>query len=102
MKAPDSILNRIEFVLVAPKFGGNIGSTARAMKNMGFGQLSLVSPVQGWLKDAKIMAPGAEDILEKARVVDNIHSAIEKATYVVGTTRRGGEGRHVATEPTSN
>ena len=32
------------FVLVRPKSAGNIGSAARAMKNMGFGDLRLVAP----------------------------------------------------------
>jgi tRNA/rRNA methyltransferase len=32
------------FVLVRPKSAGNIGSAARALKNMGFDDLRLVAP----------------------------------------------------------
>ena len=34
----------ITFILVRPKYAGNIGAAARAIKNMGFGKLVLVAP----------------------------------------------------------
>jgi tRNA/rRNA methyltransferase len=39
------LLENVHIVLVEPKTPGNIGSTVRAMKNMGLGRLRLVNPV---------------------------------------------------------
>ena len=39
-----SLKNKFEFILVEPSHPGNIGATARAIKNMGFQNLSLVNP----------------------------------------------------------
>lgn len=88
-----NVLNHIEIVLVSPQHGGNIGSAARAMKNMGLSRLVLVSPKKKWRSEAKKMAMHAEDIIRCARVVRTITSAIKDSTYIVGTTRRGGEAR---------
>ncbi|HFD13032.1 MAG TPA: hypothetical protein ENJ32_11285 [Crenotrichaceae bacterium] len=38
------MLSRVIIVLVEPTHPGNIGATARAMKNMGLKRLHLVSP----------------------------------------------------------
>ena len=41
-----NFLNHLYIVLVEPKNPGNIGSTARAMKNMGIPNLRLINPVE--------------------------------------------------------
>ena len=62
-------------VLVEPQLGENIGAAARAMANFGLSRLRLVKPVQGWPNErAKVMAAGADRILESARAVQ-IHVA---------------------------
>ncbi len=82
----------IFFILVEPKESGNIGSSARAMKNMGFTNLILIKPPQ--LKDeAKWMAWRSEDILEKAEIYQSLDNAINDKALVVGTTRRRGSKR---------
>ena len=62
MTAPAVILTR-------PQMGENIGAAARAMKNFGLSDLRLIAPQCGWPNDrAMILASGAGDILERARV----------------------------------
>lgn len=56
----------ISVVLVGPKYQGNIGAVARAMKNFGFGGLVLVGDVEVG-RDAKIMAVHAKDVLLNAK-----------------------------------
>lgn len=75
-----------------PKESGNIGSSARAMKNMGFTNLVLINPPH-LREEAKWMAWRSEDILEKAEIYQNLDSAIEDKALVVGTTRRRGSKR---------
>lgn len=88
MKWEDNVF----FILVEPKESGNIGSSARAMKNMGFTNLVLINPPH--LSDeAKWMAWRSEDILEKAEIHQSLDRAIEDKALVVGTTRRRGSKR---------
>ncbi len=90
MKAlPDNI----HFILVEPTEPGNIGASARAIKNMGFRRLELVNPVLYLTDEAKSMACGAKDILEKAMVHSSLSEAIAGKALIVGTTRRLGSRR---------
>jgi TrmH family RNA methyltransferase len=90
MKAlPDNI----HFILVEPTEPGNIGAAARAIKNMGFHRLGLVNPVPYLTEEAKSMACGAKDILEKAAVHSTLSEAIAGKALIVGTTRRLGSRR---------
>ncbi|MBU6455293.1 MAG: hypothetical protein KGS72_26215 [Cyanobacteria bacterium REEB67] len=75
------------FVLVRPNFLGNIGSTARVMKNFGFTQLRMVSPPKNYLdSEARRMAVDAFDILKKARVFDSVSAALEDINIAVGSS----------------
>lgn len=69
-------LARIRFVLVRTSHPGNIGSAARAMKNMGLASLVLVAPRRFPDPEAHALASGADDLLENARVVGTIAEAI--------------------------
>lgn len=69
-------LARIRFVLVRTSHPGNIGSAARAMKNMGLASLVLVAPKRFPDPEAHALASGADDLLENARVVGTIAEAI--------------------------
>jgi len=76
-------------VLVEPQLGENIGSVARAMANFGLSQLRLVKPVQGWPNErAKVMAAGADRVLDAAVLYDSLADAIGDCTFVVATTAR--------------
>ena len=65
-------LSRVRVVLVNTSHPGNIGAVARAMKNMGLQQLSLVQPAEFPSAEATARASGADDILAKAQVVDTL------------------------------
>jgi tRNA/rRNA methyltransferase len=76
-------------VLVEPQLGENIGAAARAMGNFGLQRLRLVKPRQGWPNaKAKVMAAGADAILERAQVFDTLEEAIADCTMVLAATAR--------------
>jgi tRNA/rRNA methyltransferase len=76
-------------VLVEPQLGENIGAAARAMANFGLAELRLVKPQQRWPNPkAKMMASGADRILDRAQVHDTLRSAIADCTLVFATTAR--------------
>jgi len=90
---------RIRIVLVRPLKAGNVGMTARAMKNMGLGRLVLVDPREDAPAHAAMMAPGAGDVLAAASRVGTVEEALAGATLVVGTTVRGRRYRWPVLEP---
>jgi TrmH family RNA methyltransferase len=79
----------IRIVLVGTSHPGNIGSAARAMKTMGLERLYLVAPERFPAPEATMMAAGADDVLQNARVVPDLRAAIADCGLVVGTTARG-------------
>jgi TrmH family RNA methyltransferase len=83
------------FVLVEPWEAGNIGASARAMKNMGFHELRLVRPRGALNDEARWFARGALDVLEGAKTYASLGDALRDAALVVGTTRRKGRRRGV-------
>ncbi|MCJ7783358.1 MAG: RNA methyltransferase [Desulfobacterales bacterium] len=86
-------LDSVCIVLVRPKFPENIGSAARAMKNMGLSRLVVVNGCSPLLANAYKLASGAEDILERAEEFPTFREAISEMGCVVGTTSRGGKER---------
>ncbi len=78
----------MKIVLVETTHPGNIGATARAMKNMGLNQLVLVKPKHYPSTEATSRSSGAWDILEAALVVDTLEEAIFDCNLVVGTSAR--------------
>jgi TrmH family RNA methyltransferase len=78
----------VRIILVGTTHPGNIGAVARAMKNMGLSDLVLVSPRSFPHEDATARASGSEDILEAARVVDNLKDALKDCIYVAGASAR--------------
>ena len=78
----------IRIVLVGTQHPGNIGSAARAMKTMGLEDLWLVAPERFPAPEATMLAAGAADVLERARVVPDLRTAVADCGLVVGTTAR--------------
>lgn len=78
----------IRIILVRPQHPGNIGATARAMKNMGLSQLTLVAPRTFPAEEAIARAAGADDILASARVVASVREAVAECPLVVATSAR--------------
>ena len=85
---PMSSLDHISILLVETQSAGNIGSVARAMKNMGLSRLILVNPQTALTDEARHLACGADDILENARRVETLREALDSFHLSVGTSSR--------------
>jgi TrmH family RNA methyltransferase len=78
----------VRIVLIDPSHPGNIGSVARAMKNMALEDLVLVRPRAFPHAESTALAAGADDILSAARVVSSVADAIADCGFIAGTTSR--------------
>lgn len=87
--------DNIHFILVEPKEPGNIGASARAIKNMGFRNLCLVNPLAVITDEARWLACNALDVLESAKTYHSLNDAIKGKSIITGTTRRKGKRRGV-------
>lgn len=84
----------IRIVLVDTSHPGNIGASARAMKNMGLSSLVLVRPQSHPDPEAVARASGAADLLARARIEATTDAAISDCGLVLGTSARGRSARH--------
>jgi tRNA/rRNA methyltransferase len=79
---------RTRFILIDTSHAGNVGGAARALKVMGFDDLVLVNP--RWpnvlRKEETIQrASGANDVLDRARVVDTLDEALDGVSHLCAT-----------------
>ena len=90
-------MERCRVVLVRPEIAGNIGSTARAMRNFGLRDLVLVAPVADpHSEEARRLSTHGEPVLESVRVVATLNEAIGDCSFVAGTSSRiGGLYRNI-------
>lgn len=91
---PPAACRNISVVLVEPQSPGNVGSTARAMRNTGFADLVLINPCDYKNNESYSMACKADGVLETARVFPDLESFIPEPRVLVGTTRRIGRHRY--------
>lgn len=82
------MLDAVRIVLVGTTHPGNIGATARAMKNMGLSDLALVGTSVFPSAEAVARASGATDILDAAAVHDTLAAAVADCRWVIGTSAR--------------
>ena len=82
------MLSHIKIVLVETTHPGNIGAVARAMKNMAMTNLCLVSPKFFPSAEATSRASGADDVLARAMVCQNLQEAIADCQLVIGASAR--------------
>jgi len=78
----------ISVVLVNTSHPGNIGASARAMKNMGLSKLALVGPKEFPSGVAIGRAASAVEILDRASVVDSLAEAVADCGLVIGASAR--------------
>ena len=78
----------VRIVLVETSHPGNIGASARAMKNMAITNLVLVSPQRFPDEQASFRAVSALDVVHEAKVVDSVEEAIVDCQLVIGTSAR--------------
>jgi tRNA/rRNA methyltransferase len=92
--------NHVTVVLHKPLYPENIGAAARAMCNMGFHQLAVVSPRDCDLsRVVKMATRAALDVVEQMTVFDSLSEALAPFQFVVGTTARLGRQRQVIDSP---
>ena len=84
--------DNVYFILVEPSEPGNIGASARAMKNMDFKNLCLVNPPP-ITDEADSFAHNAMDILHASQEFSSLKDALSNMNFVVGTSRRRGRKR---------
>ncbi len=84
----------VRIVLVDTRHPGNIGASARAMRNMGLSSLVLVRPQRHPDPEAIARASGAADLLAAARVESTIDAAIAGCGLVIGASARLRSARH--------
>jgi len=87
-KRPIMTLSNIRIVLVRPTHPGNVGATARAMKNMALRSLYLIEPEKFPSPLATDRAAGADDVLQDAVICASLDEAIRDCHLVLGTTAR--------------
>ncbi|MCI0641188.1 MAG: RNA methyltransferase [Gemmataceae bacterium] len=84
-------LQHCRVVLVETLYPGNLGATARVMRNLGFRDLVLVAPTADPLDErARKLSTHGEDILRRARITTDLGDAVGDCTIVVGTSARTG------------
>ena len=82
------MFSNIHIVLVNTSHPGNIGSSARAMKVMGFSNLNLVNPKDFPSEQATALAVGCSDVLEGAKIFSSFKEALNKNMINIGFTSR--------------
>jgi TrmH family RNA methyltransferase len=75
---------RIDIVLVSPLYDGNIGFSARVMKNFGFSSLVLVDPCPIG-EEGESRAAHAQDVLRSAEVL-TLEDVFSQSDMVIATT----------------
>ena len=76
-------------ILVEPQLGENIGAAARVMANFGLSRLRIVNPKQAWPNPkARMMAAGADRVLDGAELFDTLAAAIADCSFVAAATAR--------------
>ncbi|MFM1848164.1 MAG: hypothetical protein RL417_1638 [Pseudomonadota bacterium] len=88
-----SIRDRFHVVLVEPGESRNIGSVARAMKNLGFAHLHLVAPPHYDRARAAMTACWADDILDAAAIHPTLADALSNFEQVIAFSGREGKNR---------
>ena len=90
----------ISLVLYKPKYAGNIGSVARAAKNMGVSNI-IVAGAAGFDREEMQQRSThlAADVLDQIQYIERLNEALGGFNYIVGTTARLGKARGPFTSP---
>ncbi len=84
----------VSIVLYKPKYAGNIGSVARAAKNMGISQIVVVGSADFDREEMEQRSTHlAADVLDSIQYCESIEEALGGFNYIVGTTARLGKAR---------
>ncbi len=84
---------KVSFILVEPAVPGNIGASARAIKTMGYKDFRLVNPCDHLSTEARMMAHGSGDVLEKAGLFGGLDEALADLDLSVATSAKKRDAR---------
>lgn len=79
---------RVHVVLVRPENAANVGAVARAMRNTGMSELRLVQPGDWRTLECWRSAWGAHEVLEQARVFDQLAPALAGSACALALSGR--------------
>lgn len=88
-----AIRENVSVLLVRPLEPGNVGSVARAMKNMGLRRMKLVGDVDLSSRECRMMAMHASDILDGSTSYRSFRKAVATDHILIGTTSVRGRKR---------
>ena len=83
-----SLSNQVKIILIETTSSGNIGSTLRAMKNMGFKRLCLVNPKKINIEEVKTLSANAVDLIDEIQFFKTLDEALKGSEIVVATSSR--------------
>jgi TrmH family RNA methyltransferase len=84
-------LSSFRVVLLRTQVPGNLGATARIMRNLGFSDLCLVAPEADPADPrARQLSTHGESILDAARIVPNLNDALADCVLVAGASAKIG------------
>lgn len=84
----------ISIVLYKPKYAGNVGSVARAAKNMGITNLVVAGKADFDRQEMQQRSTHlASDVLDRIQYFETVKEALGNFNYIVGTTARLGKAR---------
>ena len=76
-------------ILSKPSLSQNIGSVARAMLNFGLTEMRVISPQAKIISgESFALAAGATNVLENAKMYENISDCIKDLQYIYAATAR--------------
>ncbi|MBF0622504.1 MAG: RNA methyltransferase [Magnetococcales bacterium] len=93
------IQDNVVLILDHTAHAGNIGASARAMRNMGFRHLRLVKPRQFPHQEVLDFAVGATEIIDNIQLFDTVPEAIEDLNFLVATSNRSRGQRNTVWTP---
>ncbi len=94
-----TILSHVTVVLYEPKDPINIGTTLRAMKNMGFRDLRVIEPAADDLWRISLASPRSKEEIQAIRRFPSLSDALHDVSYTVGLTARTRKADYVVMPP---
>ena len=92
-------MKNLRLVLLRPRVPENLGAIARAMRNLGFREWTLVEPRTLDFEKARRVAVHAEELLDRPRLCATLDEAVADCVWVVGTSSRRPKGQRILSPP---
>ncbi|MBA4396238.1 MAG: rRNA methyltransferase [Syntrophus sp. (in: bacteria)] len=93
-------MENIAIVLKGPKYAGNVGSVARAAKNMGIDKILVIDGREMLLEEMKQTSTHfAAELIDQIQYFDDLQQVLEGFEFIVGTTARLGAVRGPVVSP---